>query len=219
MKKIFSFFVVFVLLSSFVLAAENQESNINHIRESKETISQLREQTLTEIKELEIKNATELREAIKEKREVLKEAINQEKEKIREIKEKQNEVRLAVQTLLAAENLTTGIGKEVSAIARDFDNSAKETEQVEEKMMNRGRFMKFLFGGDRNGAELIRNRIQTREEKIQELKNLIDTCDCDAEVKALLQEQIKIMQQEQERLGNVADEEGKDTGLFGWMFK
>lgn len=245
MKKIFVFFVVFVLLSSFVLAAENQERNMGQnnaesgdleagddsdvdseqrnevreqVRESKKTMSQLREQALSEIKELKVQNAAELREAVRERREQLKEAVKEEREKVREMKEKQNEARLAIHTLLAAENLTN-MGKEVGVIARDLDNSAKETEQTEEKIMNRGRFMKFLFGGDRDGAELIRNRIQAREEKIQELKNLIDTCNCDDEVKALLQEQVRVMQQEQERLNSVADEEGKDTGLFGWMFK
>mgnify|MGYP001585960321 CR=1 FL=1 len=266
MKKTFTIFVMLVLVSSFVLAAENQERNTNddtknliatntqnqkqennddinekedsnkqdeeglddsdkkndikeQAREGKETISQLREQTLAKIKELKIKNATELREAIKGQREVLKEAVKEEKEKIRGMKEKQNEVRLAVQTLLASENLTGGIGKEVSAIAKDFDNSAKETESVEEKIMNRGRFMKVLFGGDRKDAELIRNKLQTREEKIQQLEELVNTCNCTDDVKVLLQEQIQIMKQEQERLKTVADNEGSSTGLLGWMFK
>lgn len=271
MKKLFSFFVILVLVSSFVLAAENQEKEINddnqnliatntqnqeqednddlnekedindlnekegddelddsdksneikeQIRESKETISQLREQTFTEIKELKMKNAAELREAIKEKRETLKEAMKEEKEKIRETKEKQNEVRLAVQTLLASENLTGGIGKEVSAIAKDFDNSAKETESAEEKIMNRGRFMKALFGGDRKDAELIRNKLQTRGERIQKLEELVNNCvGCSADLKALLQEQIQVMKQEQERLKTLADGEENSKGLLGWMFK
>ncbi len=250
MKKIFTIFIMLVLVSSFVLAAENQEKDIEQnqaqIRvqtqeqnsegekqiseapnknvitakqEAKEKIQELREQTFTEIKELKIKNAAELKEAIKEKREILKEAMKEEKEKIRETKEKQNEVRLAVQTLLASENLTGGVGKQVSAIARDFDNSAKETESSEEKIMNRGRFMKALFGGDRKDAELIRTKLQTREEKIQQLEELVNACDCTDDVKVLLQEQIQVMKQEQERLKTLADNEGSSTGLLGWMFK
>ena len=265
MKKLFSFFVMFVLVSSFVLAEENQEKNTNdddqnliatntqnqeqednddinekeedkdeeelddsdkqneireQVREGKEKMQELREQTLSEIKELKIKNAEELREAIKEKRETLKEAAKEEKEKIKEMKEKQNDVRLAVQTLLASENLTGGIGKEVSAIARDFDNSAKETEQAEEKIVNRNRVVRFFFGGNTNDVEKIKEKLQERGERIQKLEGLVNNCEgCSADLKALLQEQIQVMKQEQERLKTLADNEGSSTGLLGWMFK
>ena len=200
--------------------SDKQNEIREQIRESKEKMQELREQTLSEIKGLKIKNAEELREAIKEKREALKEAAKEDKEKIKEMKEKQNEVRLAVQTLLASENLTGGIGKEVSAIARDFDNSAKETESAEEKIVNRNRVVRFFFGGNTNDVEKIKEKLQERGERIQKLEELVNNCGgCSADLKTLLQEQIQVMKQEQERLKTLADNEGSSTGLLGWMFK
>ena len=216
MKKILALLIMLVLLSPLALA--NQEQNKEQIRERNENIQQIREQALTQIRELKAENAAEVKAIVQQKREELKQAVTAEKKRVREIKQKQNEVRLAVHALLASENLTGGIGPQVSTIARDFDNSAKETEQAEEKAMNRGRFMKFLFGGDRESAEIIRNRVQTREEKIQQLEQLTETCDCNEETKQMLREQVQVMKQEQERLKEVTKNEEK-KGLLGWLSK
>jgi len=44
-------------------------------------------------------------------------------------------------------------------------------------------------------------------------------CDCGEEVKAMLQEQIQNMEQEQVRLQQLAQNEKKNKGVFGWLWK
>ena len=56
------------------------------------------------------------------------------------------------------------------------------------------------------------------QEKIQELKNLYQECECDEEVKNIIQEQIQNIEQEQNRLGQLAQEEKSKQGIFGWLF-
>ncbi len=197
---------------------EQVKKRITEQKKINANIKQVRQQSLAVIKELRVKNVAEVKELIKANREELKVMVQEEKTKLRVMRQKQNEVRVAVHALLASENIAGGIGKEVSTIAQEFDNSAKEIEEAEEKAINRGRFTKFLFGGDRESAEIIRNRVQTREEKVKRLEELVETGDCDKETKQLLQEQVQVIKQEQERLKEVTKNQEKG-GLLGWLFK
>ena len=57
-------------------------------------------------------------------------------------------------------------------------------------------------------------------EKLQEMKQVKDECvDCTEEIKAMMQEQIQNMEQEQVRLQELAEKEKQSKGLFGWMWK
>jgi len=262
MKRLFSFFVIFVLLSSFVLAEDNDRigkdleetrdsgnsldavqkdvedvdsENVaddsederdddsrnrerDQVREHVEEALQQREELFKQLREQRVENAKDIREQIQERKKELRQLYQEEKEQIREAKQKQNEVRLAVHALLASENFTGGIGKEVSEIARDFDNSLKDTEAAEEKIRERDRFTRFLFGGDFENADMIQERVQNREEKVKRLEEVLNTCeDCDADTKTLLMEQIQVLKQEQERLKTLAQEENQLNGLFGWL--
>jgi hypothetical protein len=60
--------------------------------------------------------------------------------------------------------------------------------------------------------------IQNRE-RIQELHRLVQECDCNEDVRALVQEQIQNMEQEQTRLQELAQNEKEAKGLFGWLWK
>ncbi|MCX8202619.1 MAG: DUF333 domain-containing protein [Candidatus Micrarchaeota archaeon] len=149
----------------------------------------------------------------------LAEEIRQVKAEVRTVHENQNRVRLAVHALLEMENLTGGIGKNVSAIAREFNNSVKSTIRAEERIQTRNVVLKFLFGGDENAAAEIENATRQNSEKIQNLKQLANKCDCDEETRAMIQQQIQTMEQEQQRLQQIAQKEKKEKGLLGWIFK
>jgi predicted small secreted protein len=136
-----------------------------------------------------------------------------------EILKNQNQVRLAVQTLLSLENYTGGIGKDISAIAKDFDNSIQSTTNAEEKIQSKSGIARLFSGGDEKSAAVLKSEVTKNQEKIQELKQLKDQCPCDEEVKAMMQEQIQSMEQEQTRLQTLADKETKSKGIFGWMWK
>jgi len=129
----------------------------------------------------------------------------------------ENEVRLAVHTLLAIENFTGGIGPQVSGIARDFNNSASVSLQLEERIMNRDAFSRFFFGGDRDAAIELNNLTIRNQVRIREIQQLMNTTTMDAETRTLMEEQLRIMQQEVARGELVSVQEQQNQGLFGWM--
>jgi len=131
-------------------------------------------------------------------------------------KRDQNQVRLAVHTLLAAENRTGGIGRNISVIAREFNNSVKKTLEAEEQIRGRHGFVRFLFGGDEDAARLIAEEAQRNRERVTELGQSIENCTCDNETREMLREQVRTIEQEQDRLRALAEEELQHRGLFGW---
>ena len=152
------------------------------------------------------------------KQEMEQEVQGMEDEKQRNVRQNQNEVRIAVHTLLAMEDLVGGIGSQVSETAREFNNSVEKTIQAEEKIQKRNRVVEFFFGGDEEAAEDILEETNKNKVKVQQLKNLYQECDCDEEVKNIIQEQIQNLEQEQIRLEEVAQKEKSNKGLFGWLF-
>ena len=122
----------------------------------------------------------------------------------------QNRVRLAVHALLAAENRTGGIGRDVSIIAREFDNS------VEEQIRARHGLVRFFFGGDEDAARLIVEEAQRNRERVTELRQSIGNCTCDDGTRTMLREQVRTIEQEQDRLSALAEEEMRARGLFSW---
>ena len=129
----------------------------------------------------------------------------------------ENEVRLAVHTLLAMENFTGGIGPQVSAIARDFNNSASSTQRLEERIKNRDAFSRFFFGGDRDAATELANITVQNGARIGQIKQLMNTTSQDPETRAMMEEQLQPLQQEVARLEQLSAQEKQDRGLFGWM--
>ena len=115
------------------------------------------------------------------------------------------------------ENLTDGIGPQVSAIARDFNNSQQSSDRLEAQIQNRGGFTRFLFGGDANAATELQNITAQNRIRIAELQQLASQANLDPDVRALYLEQIAVLQNEQTRLDQLAAGEKKDRGLFGWL--
>ena len=136
-----------------------------------------------------------------------------------QVYQNQNRVRVAVHALLAAENLT-GIGKNVSAVAREFNNSIQATVRSEEKVRERSGIGRFLFGGDEKAAGELEQQAIQNQQRIMQMQQLVLQCsDCEPGVQAMLQEQLGNMAQEQTRLMQLAQDEKKDKGIFGWLWK
>ena len=118
-----------------------------------------------------------------------------------------------------AENRTGGMGgmgENISVIAREFSNSAQKTFEAEERIRARHGFTRFLFGGDTDAARLIEGEAQRNRERATELRRLIGNCTCDNETRTMLQEQVRTIEQEQDRLRTLASEEMQVRGLFSW---
>jgi len=171
-------------------------------------------QTSTEYK---AQNESELKEAIQAKKSELEEQLPEGKSD--ETRKNQNTVRAAVHALLASEELTGGIGPQVSEIAKGFNNSIQATAQAEEKIRTRSAIRKIFFGGDKEAAGELEQETIRNQNRIEELNQLMNQCvECSAETKNVLQEQIRLMEQEQERLSNLAQNEKGRKGIFGFLF-
>ena len=130
-----------------------------------------------------------------------------------------NEVRLAVNTLLSMEDRTGGIGQNISAIARDFNNSVSVSEKIEQKIQDRSGIMRLFLGGDRDAAGQLANITSQNQARIQKIQQLISNATLDPDVRAFIEEQLQAMQNEETRLEQLATREQQDRGLFGWLGK
>lgn len=171
--------------------------------------------------------AQQLREMLKLEKEELKDQLEQMKGEYKNLsEEEQNRTQaskrmdFAVHALLEMRrlgNLSGGIGPQISEIAGKLNLSAEKIFKLEEKINKRSGWAKF-WTGNRKAAKEINKEVEKNEEMLTELKNAEASCSCDEETKALMQEQIKEMEKEQERLKQIAKQESKKTGLFGWLF-
>lgn len=160
-------------------------------------------------------NVNELKEMIQQRQQEMSSISDKEQK----IYQNQNTVRSAVHSLLAMEGLVYDMGPQVSEIARQFNNSMQATIRSEEKIENRGFLSRMLAGGDAEAAgELEREVVQNRA-RIEELSQIKTECECDPEVKAIIQEQIHSIEQEQTRLESLAQSEKESKGLIGWLWK
>jgi hypothetical protein len=170
--------------------------------------------------EKDIEDIEELKARLRERIQAMEEGLDELDEDVAQRYKDQNRVRIAVHALQDMRPLLEGegIGRNVSDIARDFNSSAMNMERFEEQIHSRSRLMRFLFGGDDESAGELDGYIETNRERLTKLRGLAELVD-DEELKALLQEQIQNMEQEQNRLEELAKDEMARNGLLGWLFK
>lgn len=127
-----------------------------------------------------------------------------------------NQVRLAVHALLSAEDVIGGIGPQVSEIAQQINNSVQATVNAEASIRTRGVLANLFFGGDKDNASKIEAEVLQNQERIRQLNQIIASSTISSEVKNILQNQIQIMEQEQIRLSELANQEKNRWGVFSW---
>lgn len=238
MKKILCLIFSLLLLCSFVLAQgkgpneiaelnipedilnngliDNISDIINDLDDVNEIVLDIESQVRQRVR-----NVHEVKEMVHEKKQLMEQEIETISDKITQnVFRNQNEVRATVHSLLALDDLVGSIGPQVSEIARDFNNSINQSLKFEEKIMSRSNFRRFFFGGDKPAAEDLKQLVNRNQERVQELRQLLDDCeDCDEEVKEFMQEQIQQLNQEQQRLSELAENEKNKKGIFGWIWR
>lgn len=198
---------------------EEQNLAIQQRQQIREQLRNESNQLIQERQQLKAQTKAELKELIQQKREEIENETKSFDETKQKIYKNQNAVRLAVHSLLAMENRTGGIGPQISQIAREFNNSVQATIRAEERIQRRSRLLRLLVGGDEKTAEEIEQEVSRNQQRIQQLIQLREKCDCDEEIKAMLQEQIQNMEQEQTRLKQLAQAEKKIKGIFRWLLR
>jgi hypothetical protein len=166
-----------------------------------------------------IRTTERLREKIQERAQQLEQEAAAMGENEQKVLRNQNQVRLAVHTLLDMKDMVGGIGPQVSAIAKEFNNSVQATLRAEEKIQTRSAISRFFAGGDDKAAGELEAEVSQNQARIQQLTQLKDQCECDNETKLMMQEQIQSLEQEQTRLNQMALTEKQSKGLLGWLWK
>jgi hypothetical protein len=173
-------------------------------------------------KEMHMEKAPEKAKTVKElkhisakKEEALEAEVAKKKGAEKEVAKNQNRLRLAVHNLLAMKDILGGIGPKVSEIARNLNNSSKKTIELETKIKKKGRFSKFFTGGDRDSAKMLKKEVEKEHEWVVALKDLTNKVQTGIEAKEKLEEQVKTIEEEVNRLGEIAEEEMEKMGIFG----
>ena len=159
-----------------------------------------------------------LREVIIVSEEVRDDVVNQLSAELREQMRNRSRVEVGVMAFMAAQNMVGPSGEEIVSAAQNIGSSTQAAVRAEEQIQNRSRLTRFFLGGDTDAAELIKNQVQNNEQRLRQIRQQLDDCECTEEVRLILQEQLQNMLQEQDRLREVADAEEKTWGLFSWRF-
>ncbi len=228
MKKMISIILVLVtlLFAGSVCVSANNPNQLGQVSDQGQQIQQDTQNT-GDVQIIMIRQMGQIRasdsEELGQMMQQMQQEMNQEFQGLgtvqQNVYQNQNQVRLAVHSMFAMEDLVGEMGPQIREIARDFNNSVQTTIRAEEKVQERNLVIRFLFGGDEQVAKEIEQEVNLNKERIQTLKQLSEDCDCDEPVRAMLQENIQNIEQEQNRLQQLAQEEKNSKGLFGWIWR
>ncbi|MGE5041697.1 MAG: hypothetical protein ACM3IJ_02230 [Candidatus Levyibacteriota bacterium] len=139
----------------------------------------------------------------------------QEKDKI--MQQDQDRTMLGAKVLIQAREDNNELDSQVENLATQVKNTIQNTLKLEQQIRDRNFLMRLFWGGDKKtGQELYQITTQNKD-RIREMERLVESCNCNEETKNLLREQLRIMDQEQMRLNNMAQEEIRKKGLFSWF--
>jgi len=160
----------------------------------------------------------ELKQSIEQRKEELEQELASTTSQVQNVLENVNQVRLAVHALLASKDMLGGIGRQVSQIAQQMNDSVATTTSAEAKIQSRGFLARVFFGGDREAAEILDKETERNQESIAALTRLLEEGGLSAGIRTALSAQITALEEAQARLRALAEREQKLWGLFSWRF-
>lgn len=124
---------------------------------------------------------------------------------------------VALYALSIAGNVTGS--PELARLGAEMNASFAAAYRAEQQIKNRSSLMRILYGGDREAAGLLVQHADQNRQRIQTMEQLLANCSgCDPQVRLMLEEQVQVLSQEQNRLRTLGQEEQADRGFFGWLF-
>ncbi len=153
-----------------------------------------------------------------------KRQLDQEQTRLQEqdrlIYQNQDRTLLGAAILEQVQKTGNNINPVLSQIASQLKTSTQATIRLEQQLQLRNSLMLFLFGSDKNSVNQMEQEVNKNMQLLKNAQQISNDCSsCDAQTRATLQEQIRIMTQEQNRLLNLASQEKNKNGILGWLFK
>jgi len=137
---------------------------------------------------------------------------------VRNTVQNQNTIRVGAMAMVASENLTGQYGRQIAQTAQELEQAYDQAANAENTINNRSWIRKMLFGGDSDAARIIQNQVQSNNQRMNQLREYINECDCDERIREMLREQLTSMEQEHGRINQIAEKEITRWGIFSWRF-
>ena len=103
------------------------------------------------------------------------------------------------------------------AIAREFNNSASSMRKLEDRIQTRELIHAGIIRGRSGGCTGVAIQTAQNNARIAEAHQLVKNATLNTDVRTTIEDQIRIMEKEQERLQQLATKEQEDRGFFGWL--
>lgn len=111
-----------------------------------------------------------------------------------------------------------GIGAQVREVAHQQHASKKSVDDAVEAVQQRGAVKTFLIGSDYKNLGQLRSEMVRTRNQIAQMERLHSQAQTDDD-RALAQEQLRVLQQEQERITETITAHEEKFSLFGWAVK
>ncbi len=132
--------------------------------------------------------------------------------------EHRSEVSKFVQVLLNAADRSGGIGQQVRIIAREQASTSSTTTATIKKLEERSGLKTFLIGADYKNLGKLRGEIVQTRNNIEKLKGELLKISTSTE-KTALEDELKNMEQLQDKIQTFVSENENRFSLFGWFIK
>lgn len=204
--RLVGIFLLFLAVNAF---AANQRRGDNNT--GTQIQQQVQQQVQTSNQNEEKKIQTQAREQTRNQEQIQQtEQINAEQYR--------NRANNFVQNLLKIAERKDGVGQQIRTIAQEQNQSEDKTIQAMKKIQTRSRIKTFLMGSDYKNLGILRSELIQTRNRLEQLKRLMANVENEGD-KTELQNQVKTLEQEQEKIENfIRDQEGKFS-LFGWLVK
>ncbi len=136
-----------------------------------------------------------------------------------EIIQNQSSFLVGIQAIGEVNELVSVNAANVTRLETELRESLNTTAQAEVRIKERNQVVRFFIGGDDSAARQLLGELEQNQDRIREMQQLIDQCSCSQDVQDVLREQLRDMEQEQERLRALAQQEIDDEGLVGWLWE
>lgn len=208
-----------IALSATPALAQSGPSTANPIQDRDQL--QLQDQTQQQLQDQDrdqLRTHQELNLFLEQRAQTMEQERSQLQETERNIYQKQDQVRIAVDALVATATVTNNNAEQIRQLAQSIGDSVQQSVQAEMRIQNRN-WLQYLFaGGDQNSSQELKQITEQNRNRIQEMQQLWQSCDCDEQLRNTIQEQIRNMEQEQLRLQAIAATEQQRKGIFQYLF-
>ncbi len=135
-----------------------------------------------------------------------------------DVEEHRSVVSNFIHGLLDVADREGGIGEQVRVIAREQNQSASTTTKAIERVQTRSKIKTFFFGSDYKNLGTLRSEIVQTKNRLDQLDRLIENAQTAVD-KTELQNQAKVLEQEQQKIDAFLKANENKFSLFGWFTK